>query len=202
MNEESMKLVLVIEQGSKAIPYPADLNDGRTNQGFKDLKGNTGAIQAIAEIQDCPALRDALVAINAPETPFFTVGCEKVLNEDEGQFWKKGFLEFAFNYAEMVSDATHYFPLFFHFNQAAPLRDFLPKHSVQFCWELQQCRFNKIGASGFTCCVWITTGNFSTTAECEAVWDEAVYHVAGYLAATSPSPLPPSPLLYGTQAKA
>jgi len=31
----------------------------------------------IPEVQDSPALKNALIALNAPETPFFTVGCEK-----------------------------------------------------------------------------------------------------------------------------
>jgi hypothetical protein len=66
MKEESMKLILVIQQGSKGIPYPVDLDDGRMNHGFKDLNSDASAIDAIAEVQDCLALRDALVAINAP----------------------------------------------------------------------------------------------------------------------------------------
>jgi hypothetical protein len=202
MNQESMKLILVIEQGSKGIPYPAELDDGRTNHGFQDLKGNTNAVQAIAEVQDCPALRDALVAINAPETPFFTVGCEKSPNQGEGMFWKSGYLEFAFNYAEMVSDAARYFPLFFHFNQATPLREFLAAHQIQFCWELQACRFRKAGVGGFTCAVWINTRGYSTPAECETVWDEAVDHLAGFLVNFKISNLPPFQPMYGPSSNA
>ncbi|WP_298243238.1 hypothetical protein [uncultured Bradyrhizobium sp.] len=160
MNQENFKLTLVIEPRSKAIPYPADLENDRTNQGFKDLKGNPEVIETIAEIRDCPALRDALMALNEPETQFFTVGCEKSLNEHERKFWKRGYLEFSFNYAELVRDATPYFVLFFHFNQAAPIRDFLPKHSVQFAWELQRCHFRKADVAGFTCAVWISTGDY------------------------------------------
>jgi hypothetical protein len=197
MNEENFKLPLIIEQRSKAIPYPAELDDGRTNHGFKDVKGNPEAIDAIAEIQDCRSLRDALQALNAPETQFFTVGCEKALNEHDGKFWKRGYLEFSFNYAELVRDAVSYFMLFFHFNQAPPIREFLPKQSVQFAWELQGCRFKKAGVGGFTCCVWITTGDYPTAPACEAAWDEAVDLLAGFLLHFKFSDLPPSAPMYG-----
>jgi hypothetical protein len=197
MNPENMKLTLVIEQRSKAIPYPSELHEDRTNHGFKDLKGDTSAIQTISEAQDCSAFRDALVALNAPETPFFTVGCEKSLNTYGGKFWKKGYLEFSFNYAELVSDATSYFTLFFHFNRAEPLRELLSRHSIRFCWELQQCRFKKVNVGGFTCCIWITTGDYSTAGECEMVWDDAVRHITGFLVASRISKLPPSPRIYG-----
>lgn len=196
MNPESMKLVLAIEQRSKAIPYPPDEGDDYTNYGFQDLKSDTSAIQAIHEVQDCPAFRDALVAINAPETPFFTVGCEKSLNRHEEQYWKRGFLEFSFNYPEVVTNATSYFGLFFQFSQSTEVRDFLAEHSIHLCWELQQCRFKKIDESGFTCCVWITTNDHTTAAECEADWDEAVNHVARFVAAFRLTRLPPSPPIY------
>lgn len=187
----------MIEPRSKAVPYPVDLDDGRTNQGFKDIKGDPDAAAAIAEVQDCPSLRDALIALNAAETHFFTVGCEKSLNEYEGKFWKRGYLEFSFNYAELVADARLYFTLFFHFNQAAPVRDFLPKHSVHFGWELQGCRFKKTDAAGFTCAVWITTDDCATAEECERVWDEAVDLLVGFLIHFRISNLPPSPPIYG-----
>jgi len=197
MNHENFKLTLVIESRSKAIPYPAELENDRTNQGFEDLKGNPETIENIAEIQDCPALRDALIALNEPETQFFTVGCEKSLNEYEGKFWKRGYLEFSFNYAELVRDATSYFMLFFHFNQAGPIRDFLPKNSVQFAWELQGCRFRKAEVAGFTCAVWISTGDYPTAEECERVWTEAVDLLAGFLIRFRISNLPPSAPMYG-----
>lgn len=197
MNQENFKLTLVIEPRSKAIPYPADLENDRTNHGFKDLKGNPQTIETIAEIQDCPTLRDALTALSKPETQFFTVGCEKSLNEYQGKFWKRGYLEFSFNYAELVRDAVSYFVLFFHFNQAAAIRDFLPKHSVQFAWELQGCRFNKADVAGFTCAVWVTTGDYPTLQECERVWGEAVNLLAGFLIHFRVSNLPKSAPMYG-----
>jgi hypothetical protein len=184
-----MKLTLAIEQRSKHVPYPVDLDDGRENHGFRVLKSDPSAIETIPEIQDCPALREALVALNAPDTPFFTVGCEKRLNRNKGSYWRKGYLEFSFNYAEWIGDASSYFPVFFHFHHSEPVRQFLSKQSIELCWELQPVRFEKIDKPGFTCCVWITTGSYPTAAKCKAVWDEAVRHVTGFLMSVRPANL-------------
>lgn len=196
MNEETLKLTLMIEQRSKGIPYPSEVREDSTNHGFKDLKSDSSLVDTVSEIEDCPVLRNALVVTNAPDTPFFTVGCEQSLNPHQGKFWKRGYLEFSYNYVELLSDATHYFRLFFHFNQLQHVREFLSKHPIHLGWELQGCRFRKRDVVGFTCCVWITVGDHATAAECEAVWNEAVDHVAGFLAAVKITPPASSPL-YG-----
>ena len=196
MNSENVKLLLAIERRAKSIPYPREEREDGTNHGFKDLKSNPSAIHEVAEIRDCSSLRDALMAINDPDTQFFTVGCEKSLNEHKGKYWKKGFIEFSFNHPELVRDAGSYFPLFFHFHQALPTAEFLSQHSIQFCWELQGCRFRKVGVEGFTCCVWITTGDYPTADESEDVWDEGVRLIGKYLARFKFASLPPSPPIY------
>jgi hypothetical protein len=197
MNSDSMKVLLGIERRFKDVPYPSEeREDGGRNVGFRDLKGDAGAIQSIPEVQDCPALQEALSVINAPETPFFTVGCEKSLNRRGAQFWKKGFLEFSFNYAEIVQDAIRYFPMFFHFSQSKQVQDFTSNNAVRFFWEIQEARFVKINQSGFTCAVWITTGDYPTAAECEAVWDAAVRQVKDFFVVCRISNLPPSGPIY------
>ena len=76
-----------------------------------ELEGATPYLGSIT------ALENALIALNAPTTPFFTVGCEKAFGKNESGHWIGGYLEFAFNYAELVEDAAFYFKLFFLFNQ-------------------------------------------------------------------------------------
>jgi hypothetical protein len=195
MNKDTMKILLAIEQRSKAIPYETeDRKDGTKNSGFRALKGATKeAILDIPEAQDCPVFAEALIALNAAETPLFTVGCEKSLNRRQHQFWKRGYLEFSYNYAELVKDAVPYFTLFFHFDRAT--REFVSSRSVQFLWELQQARFEDANVDGFTCCVWITAGDFPTATKCEEAWDEAVRELTQGLLTTRLGPkaseLPP-----------
>ena len=52
----------------------------RKTWAFRDLKVNEQAIRDIPEVQDSPALRDALLALKHPSTLFFKVGCENSLN--------------------------------------------------------------------------------------------------------------------------
>ncbi|MBR1302175.1 hypothetical protein [Bradyrhizobium sp. AUGA SZCCT0042] len=191
-----MKLMLTIEQRSKHVPYPADFSHGQSqNHGFRTLKSDLGAIEAIPEVGDCPTFREALLAINGPDTPFFSVGCEKSLNRNKGMWSKKGYLEFAFNCADRIGDAASYFPIFFHFNRSKATSEFLSRHPVQICWELQPAYFVKIAKSGFTCCVWITTTQYSTAAKCESIWNEAVLLTALYAAAVRLRS-PPIQLIY------
>ena len=62
-------------------------------------------------------MQEALARIADPKTAFFTMGCEKSFNPvTGGGFWAKGYIEFSYNYAQAISDAQNYFPLFFHFD--------------------------------------------------------------------------------------
>jgi len=190
-----MKLLFAIEQRSKSLPYPRDEREDGVNIGFQPLKGAAESdILAIPETADSLPLRQALLALNAKETDLFTVGCEKSLNLNQTRHWKKGYLEFAYNYAEVVADAVPYFVLFFHFQQAADTRKFIASNRIQFIWEIQGVRFTKISRDGFACCVWITTGEFETAAECERVWGEAVRLLTRYLASCRIKKRPTSPL--------
>lgn len=195
MTQDSDKIILTIERRSKAIPYPAEVrDDGTKNLGFRDLKGIDAANLDIPEANDSPAIRDALLAINQSQTPFFTVGCEKSLNEYQGKFWKRGYLEFSFNHAKLIADAAHYFPLFFHFSFAA--HEFVLKRPIQFMWELQAARFTQADATGFSCCVWVTNGDYKTAEECERDWDEGLRLLTKFLLSAKPTDLP---LIYGAK---
>lgn len=147
--------MLTVNARSKSIPYPAATNVHSQNYGFRILKGKPGKVDRVKEASDLPALIGILKAINSPASPFFSVGCEKAFPEFNGGFCAKGYVEFAFNYSRLVSDATQYFPLFFHFNRYAA--DFLSSNNVQFWWDLQPAEFKAIDLAGFSCCVWVTT---------------------------------------------
>jgi hypothetical protein len=166
------------------VPYPPERRPGSINIGFQALKGASEAsIASIPEVRDSVALREALISVNAIQTDFFTVGCEKSMNRDGNKFWKKGYLEFSYNYAEAVSDAMYYFALFFHFQKLEEVRKLVGSTRVQFVWELQPAQFTKIERDGFTCAVWITTGTFDQSSECERVWDDAVHLLTQFLVA-------------------
>jgi hypothetical protein len=67
--------------------------------------------------------------------------------EEDNKHWARGYIELAINYRELVSNAQHYFKLFFDFNQhLASARFDLP---VQYHWELESAVFTDIKAAEF-----------------------------------------------------
>src|ERR1700732_1386852 len=152
------ELILSIRNRGKAIPYFGSdkRSDGSENHGFKALKGRTYDVDLVPEVLDNAALRNAVITLNDPGTPFFTIGCEKSCNRENSGYWMKGYLEFSFNYTELVSDARYYFELFFHFNDW--FHQQLQRAIVSYHFELDGAIFtNKSSAHGFTTTVWIRT---------------------------------------------
>lgn len=175
-------LILSIDPGFKTIPYsPAERPEGSTCHGFKLLKGKPDAdARAIVEVSDLPCLADAVVAINLPETSFFTVGCEKAFNQEGDSFWMRGYIEFCFDYVNLAGDAAAYFVAFFHFSEFVRERGF--NEPVQFHWELQSCSFlDAEREMGFACTVWITTANGPSEPVVRTAWCSAVTLLAEYL---------------------
>jgi hypothetical protein len=98
-------LVLTVTHRGKSVPYPSQNRERSVNHGFKSLKGVENGSTHVPEAADDPALQFAINRINARETAFFTLGCEKSFNRDHSGFWARGYIEFAFNYVSMVKDA-------------------------------------------------------------------------------------------------
>jgi hypothetical protein len=189
--QEEKYLLLTIRNRGKGIPYGGSgvpREDGSANYGFKALKGKPEEAARIAEAQDNEHLKNALVAINDRDTPFFTVGCEKAFNKDDGSHWAKGYLELAFNYCDMVGDAQSYFKLFFEFNNLIVNSRFdLP---VQYHFELEPAYFIDANCHGFTVAIWITTADLPTAEEAREAWGEAVNFLTDYLRQYPTRPLP------------
>ena len=181
----SIPIMLTINQRSKSIPYPAASDAGSQNFGFRVLKGKLDKIGNIQEAKNSQCIQEILRTLNADDSPFFSVGCEKAFNEGPNGHWAKGYIEFAFNYSKLVTDATYYFPLFFHFNKHAT--DFLPHHDVQFWWDLQPANFVAAKCVGFSCCVWVTTGMIATSNGARNEWESAVTLLSSFLRAAKQS---------------
>jgi hypothetical protein len=65
------------------IPYPSaerPETPERPNRGFIDLRDRPDAAEAIFEATDVPGLQALLRAVNAPGSPFMSLGCERQLN--------------------------------------------------------------------------------------------------------------------------
>jgi len=185
-------LVLSIRNRTKAVPYPGSgiRADGHENYGFKPLKGRIGEVESIPEVQDNPALSNALKALNDESGLFFTIGCEKSCNQESAGFWMRGFLEFSFNYIELVTDAQNYFKLFFDFTHL--FWELPPEAVVQYHFELEGSTFTNVSVNGFTVVVWITTLPLPTEEATKKAWAWALDTLVKYLKS-----LPINPALRG-----
>ena len=173
---------LSIKNGGKGIPYGGadeDRPDGSRNHGFKRLKSNQGEIAIVPEASGITALENALVALNAPASPFFTVGCEKAFGKNDSGHWISGYLEFAFNYGELVVDAGFYFKLFFLFNQWHWKQK--PQVGVQYAFELEGATFLDANVSGFTITAWISAGTYPTKELAQTAWEGALDMLIAFL---------------------
>jgi hypothetical protein len=179
-SESQTQLVLSLRQYQKAIPYPAvdrGPNDS-TNHGFKALKGaSTNVIGSIPEAAKHPALVRALLQLNAPDSVFFTVGCEVANNKTPEGEWLKGYLEIGINYAELAHDAISYFKLFFGFNHFVWEQ---PRILAMYHFELEGAQFLNAGTDGFTATVWITTSAFPRKDEAESAFGTALDTLVGF----------------------
>lgn len=122
--------------------------------------------------------------LNSRETAFFTVACEKSFNKEDlcsiaKPYWAKGFLDISFNARELVSDATHYFALFFQFNKHARDREFA--EPILYEWELVGATFRDAACSGWTVRIWLTTEYVATETESRALWGNALDFLVDFL---------------------
>ncbi len=181
---EEKLVFLTIRQRIKAIPYgDRDHAEGGRNNGFKNLKGHTDLINTIPEA-DWGAIADALRLLNEPTTPFFTIGCEKAVNQYEGKFWVRGYLELAFNYHEKVTDAVNYFPLFFHFSRA------LAESGVRcsFEFELEGAHFSDGPVDGFSVTIWINSPLSADETSAKQEWSSGLDFLVTFFLAVPPFP--------------
>lgn len=175
------QVYLTIETRTKDIPYPASTSGGSQGFGFKPLKGKPLKVAGIKEVSEVPGVADLLRVINAKETPFFSVGCEKHIGPyDDGSFYVRGYVEFAFNHPEFLRD-VQYMALFKHFNDYVSGKSLRPEWSVN--WELQPAHFKKVEANGYTCCMWLHVRRYFTREKAVEEYNALARHLIEFFSA-------------------
>lgn len=179
---------LSIRHRGKAVPYGGNgvlREDGDANFGFRYAKGDETALRAIPELAKDPALFDLALAINAPQTGLFSIGCVSGPVDDEHRHRDSGYIEFAINSKSAISDAKNYFPIFFHFDRF--LHDIKFSTPTSFNWELEGATFlESDDASGFTCAIFINTGYSPTREEATRIWTASLEALANFLQSVPP----------------
>lgn len=93
----SLRMRVSISRAEKPIgvPYSRPAADPNSHS-YVDLKQDPEGITQIPEIRDWPELEDALRALNAPEAPYRTIGCEKsAIKQADGAHGVSGYVEIA-----------------------------------------------------------------------------------------------------------
>ncbi len=113
------------------------------------------------------------LAINAPQTGLFSVGCVSGhVNDDRGHR-SSGYIEFAINSRSAIADAQSYFPIFFHFDRFLHETEF--SSPTSFNWELQGARFlESDDSAGFTCSIFVNTHYSPTREEAAQIWSKSL----------------------------
>lgn len=189
---------LAISNSGKGIPYGGigeARADGSENHGFRLLKGSLERLSEIPELREDDALRDLVAAINAPETGLLSVGCGSYPVVADGGHRVTGYIEFAFNSVEGITDAGNYFPMFFHFDRM--LFDQKFDLNVRFNWELMGASFREVPAEGFTMTVFVNTGFHGSPDSARDTWADALGALTYFLGHIPPRS---GPTLYGTEA--
>lgn len=162
----------------KSIPYPAATSGDSQGFGFKPLKGKPEKVGSINEVKDLPGVADLLRAINGAATPFFSVGCEKYIGPyDDGSFYARGYVEFAFNYPEFLRD-VQYMALFKRFNDFIVEKPMPPQWTVN--WQLQPAHFKKVDTHGYSCSMWMHVRSFFAREEAVANYNSLARHLIAF----------------------
>ena len=176
---------LTISHHEKGIPYGGYRNgetneDGSAkNRGFKNLKGRLNLLDEVPELLENPALYELVAAINQPDNGLVSVGCAGWnMSDTNGHRWQ-GYIEFAINSSETITDARCYFPMFFLFDQMLHENGF--DQPVNYNWELAGARFWPVNTTGFTCAVHVYTPFAPSIPEAKGMWQQALDPLIAFL---------------------
>lgn len=90
------------------LPYERNVEDGRSNHGFRDTRGRPDLIDAIVEAGSSPALKELLRALAQPAAKYFSIGCDLRTwppAEEGDLFQAAGYIQLLS--ADLAQDAIH-----------------------------------------------------------------------------------------------
>ena len=155
---------LSIRQRVKGLPYFGGPREGgSTNHGFQLLKNSGLAVDSIPEASDEPSILRLLEILNAADSPFLSLGCEKVLTENDGRWFKRGYIEFTIDSIEIAGDARSSFFVFYQFDKYLNQVHF--NEPITFHFELEGNALDRVNAAIYSVICWITTNTWTDSPE-------------------------------------
>ena len=113
------------------VPYPAKRDAIRHNRGFVDTRGRPDTARGIPELADSSALKALVIALAAPDSRYFSLGCDLGAHEDNEELpcVAGGYLQIAATHFYQVSANEYY-------RVARFIGAFVDPRSADFCWLL------------------------------------------------------------------
>jgi hypothetical protein len=170
------------------MPYPGvHREDASANHGFTLLKGANAATRQVPETQGEPVLAQLVAAVNAPSSSLFSIGCDTSTGGSAGNWWKRGYVEFALDSLEAAADARESFMVFFRFDRLLNEKHF--DQPVQFHWELEGNAITGSGEAFHSIVCWITTEALPTQEQAAKAWEAAVDVLRQFVLAANGAPV-------------
>ena len=170
-----------------ALPYPAiDLPD-QIRHRYIDLRSQPELIHQLPELKGAPVLCDGIQAINAPQSYFRTLGCEKAVSDLSHPTFKKkivSYIDLAFADWNENKQLHTFFILVGEFARFCSNTKEI--EAAEFRFEFQQTFFGSFGFAGWSVCVW-TMGVGADDAPAAESWGNALRSFVEFLSTTRPS---------------
>lgn len=163
----------------KQVPYPIDIGPKSIGYGFFDLKEEPERAFEIVEAQGLPELQRLLQFFASPDSPFFSIGCEKaVWEQGDRRFSVRGYVEFSFN-----------FPTLAHFQNYETLQlgfdGTLQRAKISglryFDWKVSPIDVVPIKSRIMACTIWTMLSDQPSKELAAKRYDKALGLLASYL---------------------
>jgi hypothetical protein len=184
MADQQFLNLLELSPRKKTVPYPpveAPKEDGGRDYGFKNLKLHPELLDQVPELEQDPALRKILAAIDQPTTGLFSIACESRMIADARGSRLSGYLEFALNCRDAAGDPGKYFRIFHDFDCRLRRESF--PDAVSFQWVLCPTRFEEAELDGFAAEVRVETPYLPDPSAAYECWSRALAVLEATLAA-------------------
>ena len=173
-----------LEEDEEAqVPYGAALrSDGSGNFGFKNLKLNPALAAEVPELHADPDLRALVLAINAPETGLFSLGCASEDIEELSGHRVSGYVAFAWNEIYAASSWRWYGSMFHNLKKLLEKTGF--DQPFEFDWIIGRTAFcNRGVAHGWAATVRLNTDICDSREKARMVWARSLSALSTVLGA-------------------
>jgi hypothetical protein len=161
-----------------AVPYLRSASDSNSHS-YVDLKHHPEQIDLIPEIKGWPELRVTLIEMNAPDTAFSTLGCEKAICGKPPNAGVSGYVQFRFEDIAIAKNPQSYRRLLDRVQERAVTG--WPANDAEVDFELQSTVSDDRNEGYWSATIWLIVRNCATPEIAKDRWSSGLRFVRGCL---------------------